>query len=335
MPHICCSIVITCYNLERFVGEAIQSVLDQDASGEVEIIVVDDCSTDGSAVVIQSFSSVRYLCTPTNSGVLLAMVQGIEASTHDIIFLLDGDDIWEPRKLGIAAAAFVGNPGLGLLTHDLSFIDGEGAPIEQTSRPGEVFGPLADDVMSEAVRHGILTLSDYVWLGSALALRRSVVDFAGFAAWMRALPDPRNIYQDWPLAYWAAAQPEVRLGYLNAKLFRYRLHGANHSGDARSVDKALRNVRRTLNTSEAMLGIARKASVLPRYRWIVEQQRTFYSYLVDLYGNRRLGAMASFARSLPHMARRPGLLAKEVVRLSLIVLIGPTRFTAWQASRSG
>lgn len=328
-----CSVVITCYNLERYIAASIRSVLDQEGGEDVEIIVVDDCSTDGSAAAIRAFPGVRYERTPTNSGVLLAMLQGIEAASHDIIFLLDGDDLWEPEKLRLCREAFAQDPALGLLTHDLSFIDGDDAPIARASRPAAVLGPVAPEARSEAVRHGILGLTDYIWLGSALGLRRSVIDGDGFAAWMRARPDPRNIYQDWPLAYWAAAQARVRLGYVDAKLFRYRLHGANHSGDSRSVDKALRNVRRTLNTSEAMHDIAIERGLAPRYRRLAARQVRFYRYLVGLYQDRRLAAAGGFVAALPYLVTQPRLFAKEAARLAMVGAMGMRRFAAWQASR--
>ena len=101
-------------------------------------------------------------------------------------------------------------------------------------------------------RDGILLHSDYVWLGSAYAVHRRLGDVPGFCAFAKSLPEPFNTYQDWPLAFWVACQQEVGLGYVPRKLFRYRLHGANHSGDATSVTKAIRNVRRTRNTMGAL-----------------------------------------------------------------------------------
>jgi glycosyltransferase involved in cell wall biosynthesis len=329
------SIVVTCYNLERYIRDAIRSVLDQTGGISVEIIVVDDCSTDGSAAIIRSFPQVRYLRTAGNSGVLLATLHGIEAATRDVVFLMDGDDIWEADKLKLTLAAFNDDPMLGLLTHDLTFVDANNIPIERISRCAEELSPISAADVGEAIRHGILSLSDYVWFGSALGLRRSVIDFVGFAAWARALPDPRHTYQDWPLAYWAASLPNVSLGYLKNKLFRYRLHGANHSGDARDLDKALRNMRRSWNTTVAMYQIALKHDLAPRYRRIAQRHNTFNLYLVRLYEGRRLAAAGRFLASAPFLARRPRLLAKEAVRMGLIGLFGPHRFTTWRGRRAG
>jgi glycosyltransferase involved in cell wall biosynthesis len=329
------SVVVTCYNLDRYIGDALRSVLNQTGGISAEVIVVDDCSTDGSAEIICGFPQVRYLRTPGNSGVLLATLHGIEAATQDVVFLMDGDDLWEVDKLRLALAAFYDDPTLGLLTHDLRFVDANDISIERTSRCAEELSPIPAADVGEAVRHGILSLSDYVWFGSALGLRRSVIDFAGFAAWARALPNPRHTYQDWPLAYWAASLPDVRLGYLKDKLFRYRLHGANHSGDARDLDKALRNMRRSWNTTVAMYQIALKHDLAPRYRRIAQQHNTFNLYLVRLYEGRRLAAAGWFLASAPFLARLPRLLAKEATRMGLIGLLGLRRFTTWWGRRAG
>ena len=97
MPDL--SVVVTCYNLEDYVGEAIASVLSQDFGGEVEIIVVDDCSTDASADRIRAHPQARYVRTERNSGVLLATLAGLQECASEVVFFLDGDDIWEPGKL--------------------------------------------------------------------------------------------------------------------------------------------------------------------------------------------------------------------------------------------
>ena len=55
------SVIITCRNLERYIGAAIESVLNQEYAGPVEVVVIDDCSNDRSADIIKSYPQVRYL----------------------------------------------------------------------------------------------------------------------------------------------------------------------------------------------------------------------------------------------------------------------------------
>jgi hypothetical protein len=258
----------------------------------------------------------------------------MEAAAGDLLFFLDGDDIWDADKLARIVPRFAENDRLGFVTHDLVYIDHDGVNLSKPSRPHAAFASLATGQVGEAVREGILTLSDFVWLGSAMAVRRSLVDLPGFCSWARSLPDPRNTYQDWPLAYWIAARPDVRLDYVPAKLFRYRLHGLNHSGDASSAEKALRNIRRTYNTTVAMHDIAVRSALPAPIRNLARQQRSFYAYLIALYEGHRLAAAGGFARAFSYLARRPRAeLAKELVRFLAIELLGPAAFIRLMARR--
>src|ERR1044072_6480631 len=120
------SVVITCYNLERFIGAAIESVQRQDFAGSLQIIVVHDCCTDRSAEVIQSFDGVEYVAMPSNQGALLATLAGLERARSDIVFFLDGDDLWESGKFREVLPRFTGDPAVGFVTHDLAYADENG-----------------------------------------------------------------------------------------------------------------------------------------------------------------------------------------------------------------
>jgi len=327
------SVVVTCYNLERYIGEAIQSVLAQRGAPPFELIVVDDCSTDRSAEIIRGLPEAAYLRTPENSGVLLAMIAGVERAKNDIVCLLDGDDLWEPGKLAATAAAFEADPKAALVTHDLSFIDEAGRPIDRKSRPAEELTLLDPPHAAKRIRDGILELGDYVWLGSALSFRRSLAGWDAFAAFARSLPDPRNCYQDWPLAYWIASLPESRTAYVPQRLFRYRLHGQNYSSDARTVERAVRNFIRTRNTLAAMVEIGDRHSVTGRQKRLVRQRLAFNAAQVDLYRGRRLRAIGGLLRGLPSVAR-DGILAKEVARFAVGALFGPRALTRIAALRA-
>ncbi len=315
------SVVITCYNLENYIGDAIRSALEQDFSGAVEILVIDDCSTDGSRDVIQSYSGVRYIRTVENSGVLLATVLGLSEATHDIVFFLDGDDLWYPDKLRLAAEQFAYNERLGLLTHDLDYIDCDGCLMNKPSQPGQMMGSNPAEY-DRLIRDGILLHSNYVWLGSAFAIRKNLVNAEQFCAWAKRLPDPRNTYQDWPLAYWSASRKGVCMGYVPEKLFAYRLHGFNYSGDAGTPVKAVRNVRRTYNTLRAIDEIAKSADLPALVMDTTKNKTRYYGYLLDLYTGRRGRALIGIFASLPWLKSSPKAVAKEVLRFMGVQIFG-------------
>lgn len=96
LPRI--TVVIPCYNAERYVAAALRSVEAQAWPG-LEIIVVDDGSTDDSAgVVARGFPGVRLL-RQANQGVAAARNLGLAQATADWVAMLDADDLWLPGKL--------------------------------------------------------------------------------------------------------------------------------------------------------------------------------------------------------------------------------------------
>lgn len=98
MPTV--SVIIPTYNRADVLPRAIDSALDQTVS-DVEVIVVDDASTDETESVVTAYDDPRvtYLAHETNQGGSAARNTGIEVATGDYIALLDSDDEWAPTKL--------------------------------------------------------------------------------------------------------------------------------------------------------------------------------------------------------------------------------------------
>ena len=108
------SVIIPVYNGERYLAEAIESVLAQ-TYRPLEIIVVDDGSTDGSAEVAKRFGSpVRY-CFQPNSGAGAARNQGADLARGSFLAFLDADDIWLADKLALQIAAFDADPKMDMV----------------------------------------------------------------------------------------------------------------------------------------------------------------------------------------------------------------------------
>jgi glycosyltransferase involved in cell wall biosynthesis len=108
------SVIIPVYNGENYLTDAIESVLRQ-TYRPLEIIVADDGSTDGSAVVATRFvPHVRY-CFQANSGTAAARNLGIHAAEGSFFALLDQDDLWVENKLTLQMAAFEREPELDLV----------------------------------------------------------------------------------------------------------------------------------------------------------------------------------------------------------------------------
>ena len=94
------TVVIPVYNGEKFVGEAIQSVLQQQVSS-VEILIVDDGSSDSTVEIVSKFGGRVRLIQQPNSGAAAARNRGIRDANAEILAFLDADDLFTPNKLSM------------------------------------------------------------------------------------------------------------------------------------------------------------------------------------------------------------------------------------------
>jgi glycosyltransferase involved in cell wall biosynthesis len=107
------SVVIGVYNAERYIAEAIDSVLAQDHR-PLELIVVDDGSTDGSGDVVRRYPDVVYI-RQENGGNGSARNTGVAAASGEFLAFLDADDRFTPGKLSLQLRALEEDPGLDLV----------------------------------------------------------------------------------------------------------------------------------------------------------------------------------------------------------------------------
>ena len=107
------SVIIPVYNTEKYIGEAIQSVLSQSYKN-FEIIVVDDGSTDDSRNVVKSYGPSVKLLTQNHLGASAARNLGVKESRGNILAFLDADDLWTKTKLSLQMDAFMNEPALDL-----------------------------------------------------------------------------------------------------------------------------------------------------------------------------------------------------------------------------
>ena len=118
------SVLIDAYNYGRFIEEAVESVLAQEfPREEMEILVVDDGSTDDTAERVKKYSEqVQYLYKP-NGGQASAFNFGFAKARGEIVALLDADDYWLPGKLGRVVGEFQKNAALGMVYHKYLEVD--------------------------------------------------------------------------------------------------------------------------------------------------------------------------------------------------------------------
>jgi len=120
------SVIIPCYNGEKFIGEAIESVINQ-THQNWELIIVDDGSTDSSKDVVRQYTTnrrIRLIEHGCNKGIPKTKNDGIAVAQGDYVAFLDQDDIWMPSKLELQLRRFaLEGKNVGLVCTGMLFID--------------------------------------------------------------------------------------------------------------------------------------------------------------------------------------------------------------------
>ena len=179
MPSI--SVVITTYNRVQFLQRAIQSALE--AGSELEVVVVDDCSTDNTSEVCAKRSDIRYVRLGANHGLAYARNVGIAESSSEFVAFLDDDDLRLPGSLDKQLSSMVADQRIALCYGQALIGDahrqlptGEIYPIECPQ--GDVFWELLED--------------NFIPMPSVLVRKSDLLDTGGFNT---ALP----LIEDWDL----------------------------------------------------------------------------------------------------------------------------------------
>lgn len=107
------SVIVPVYNGERFLRESIESILNQQYK-EIEIIIIDDGSTDRSAEIAKSYENVHYI-NQSNQGPSVARNMGIQTSKGNFISFLDCDDVWYSEKLKVQMKYLIDHPDIGFV----------------------------------------------------------------------------------------------------------------------------------------------------------------------------------------------------------------------------
>ena len=199
-PLISC--IVTVFNGERFLGEALDSILAQ-SYRRLEIIVVDDGSTDATAEVAARYAQrIRYLRQP-NGGAASAKNRGLSVAQGELIAFLDADDIWHPDKLTRQQARLLTLPELTLcFTRFQNFWTPELSDEAERYRDDPMAAPLS------------------AWSIGTLLVARAV--FVQLGQFQEGLRGNENM-----LWFLHAAGKGARIEVLPEVLMQRRIHGLN------------------------------------------------------------------------------------------------------------
>ena len=206
------SVVLDTYNHERFIEEAIQSALGQDfPAADMEILVVDDGSTDRTPEIARKFEPHVKLLRKPNGGQASAINYGIAHAKGEFVAFLDGDDVWLPNKLSRVVAEFEKRPEPVLVYHRFEYWDPQDGSVWHPTHFRNVSGDILGD------RSKLLAYSAAPT--SSLAFRRSVL--------MRLVPVPEQCSFNHDAYLISNAIFLGPVAAVTECLTRYRIHGQN------------------------------------------------------------------------------------------------------------
>jgi len=228
------SVLIDTYNHERFIEQALVSVLEQDfPASEREVIVVDDGSTDRTPEIVKRFEPCVRLLRKGNRGQASAFNAGIPECKGNIVAFLDGDDWWVRDKLTSVVHVMAANPPVGIVGHGIVIVGRDGHEQTETLREGFRF-------QADTIEGGKLFRRRGAFLGTSRMTIR-----AGLLRRIGAVPESIEIQADEYLFTLAAVLAEAQI--LPEALTYYRLHDANSFQLAdRPETKKLRRKQKSL-----------------------------------------------------------------------------------------
>ena len=181
------SIIVPVYNSEAYLAETLDSVRRQTYCNW-ELLLVDDCSTDASAEIIQTYMEqddrIRYIPLTTNSGAAVARNTGLQASKGRYIAYLDADDLWYPRKLE-RQLAFLQENNVYFSCCAYDKIEQDGTPLHKT-----VYMPRTmnyHQLLKNTIIQTVGVIVDTKYVDPALLEMPNVRRGQDFATWLQIL----------------------------------------------------------------------------------------------------------------------------------------------------
>lgn len=235
------SVIITSYNQKDYLGQTIESVLNQTLL-PYEIIVADDCSTDGSQDLIKQYGEqypnlIRAFCHEENLGIAKNRSFALRKVRGDLVTFLDGDDRFLPRKLELELDTFKKHPEASLVFSNFYYTDELGRPVRLWARHGT---PPTGYVLKESFSRS--------WPDGNLH-RNELLDFHALEQ-VGSYDENVGIFDDWDFKIRCASK--LKLAYCPVPLAEYRQHPNSISKEA-NAECRLRAMKRVYEKNQHLL----------------------------------------------------------------------------------
>jgi glycosyltransferase involved in cell wall biosynthesis len=207
------SVVTVVYNQERYIAQTLESALMQLGNFDIEIIVGDDCSIDGTRAIVSDFASrfpgrIRKIFRETHVGGALNFQKAYESADGDYIALLEGDDFWtDPLKLAKQIAFLERRRDCSMCFHDTVLFYNDGSMKPHLFNMGK----------QKRDAYSLDDLLDGNFIQTCSVVYRGKI-VARIPEWLNGLP-----MGDWPLHLLHAAHGAI--GYIDEPMGVYRQHG--------------------------------------------------------------------------------------------------------------
>jgi glycosyltransferase involved in cell wall biosynthesis len=316
------SFVVTNYNYGRFLGHAVDSLLEQSFEA-VEVIIVDDFSTDDSPDAIahyQQDNRVRVIQHTQNRGSIYSYNEGLAAARGEYVGVFDADDYaMEPDAVARQVALFDSDPRVGLVYSCFLLVDEHDEPFREL-----------EPHRSEGVRDGLAEFAALIFMNtvphSGTLVRRSCHDVVGFY-------NPDLPYAgDWDL--WLRLSARFAVGYIAQPLYTYRVHRNNMTSRGKPPGE---------HTAERLAALRNGFAALPPDAPVelrrLEKRAERATLLCGTWNDRSFGRVRRSWDGLVDAVRRsPSLLATHepyaaAAKLGLLALLGSPRYEQFAARR--
>ena len=223
------SVIIPVYNHEKFIAKTIQSILDQTYQNW-EMLIVDDCSRDGSWSIIQEYakkdSRIKAFRNDENRGLIPNWKFLIDNSKGDYVAFLEGDDVFSPENLKSKIKIFEQYPKLGMVYCNFCAIGAEGNILIHDYYKKLGISTYRNQMIQpdEYLYSKLLPFSTY----SQIMIRKNVIAISGYPRSF-ALEEKIFLPSDWDFNFLISTKNEIY--YIDEILLQYRKHPHNNSAD--------------------------------------------------------------------------------------------------------
>ncbi len=200
------------YNGEKHLREAIDSILNQ-TYANLELIIVDDASTDGTQKIIHSYtdSRIKYHRNENNLRIVQSLNKGIEIANGEYIARMDADDVAKPERIAKQVAYLQANPHVAVADSIMEYIDENSLPLGRNNNNITD----AEDIKRHMRKHNCLGHSSIMTRKQVYAqYKYRQIDYEDYDLWLRLLNDGLTIHK------------------IPEPLLQYRIHTASITGAA-------------------------------------------------------------------------------------------------------